>query len=548
MTQEHVPVLIVGAGGAGLSLSLQLLQQGIHPLLIERRADISVYPRARNLNFRTLEVFRGLHLADEVRAAGTSTSQSRVIFKESLASQQEQVQDLTEGLFQHLETISPDPFGWYCPQSRLEPLMLTVARERGADVRYSTELVSFEQDNDFVYATLKERSTARTYTVRTNYLAACDGAHSPIRQKLGIPTTGIGDLPEYYIFVYFHAPWQELIEGHEADAFAVKNTYVQGTFLVASEDLGMFLINYRPALGESLADFTAEHCHDLVEKAIGKPDMPIEIVDIAHWQPAESVAEQFQQGRIFLVGDAAHTMPAYKGLGVNTAIQSAQNLGWKLGAVLRGQASEELVRTYHAERHPVGQFAAHQSLTGPSAKLLPDGVKSKQLTEEKDYPLFYPIVGYRYRSQAILSEDAASAEQEIALLDRQELTGLPGTRVPHLWLEQIGKRISTLDLLDGRFILLTGEGGIAWGEAAATVKTRLKIDLAAYRIGPDADLLDLENEWAARMGVSSEGAVLIRPDGFVAWRTSTLTATPEQVLEQVLVRILCRSTDQFARK
>jgi len=544
MTQEHVPVLIVGAGGAGLSLSLLLLQQGIQPLLIERRADISVYPRARNLNFRTLEVFRGLHLADEVRAAGTSTSQSRVIFKESLASQQEQVQDLTEGLFQHLETISPDPFGWYCPQSRLEPLMLTAAREHGADVRYSTELVSFEQDNDLVYATLKERSTARTYTVRSNYLAACDGAHSPIRQKLGIPTTGIGDLPEYYIFVYFHAPWQELVEGHEADAFAVKNAHVQGTFLVAREDLGMFLINYRPALGESVADFTAERCHDLVEKAIGKPDMPIEIVDIAHWQPAESVAEQFQQGRIFLVGDAAHTMPAYKGLGVNTAIQSAQNLGWKLGAVSRGQASEELLRTYHAERHPVGQFAAHQSLTGPSAKLLPEGVKSKQLTEEKDYPLFYPIVGYRYHSQAIIGEGKdETSPTGIVLVEQEELTGLPGTRVPHVWLEQMGKRISTLDLLDGRFILLTGEDGIAWCEAVATVKAHLKIELAAYRIGPGADLLDLENEWAARMGVLSEGAMLIRPDGFVAWRTSTLTVTPEQVLEQVLLHILCRSTD-----
>jgi hypothetical protein len=115
--QEHVPVLIVGAGGAGLSLSLLLHQQGIASMLVERRPEVSWVPRARNLNFRTLEVFRGLQLADEVRAAGTSTAQSCVIFKESLASNQEKAQDLTEGLFQHLETISPDPFGWYCPQS-----------------------------------------------------------------------------------------------------------------------------------------------------------------------------------------------------------------------------------------------------------------------------------------------------------------------------------------------------------------------------------------------------------------------------------------------
>ena len=165
------------------------------------------------------------------------------------------------------------------------------------------------------------------------------------------------------------------------------------------------------------------------------------------------------------------------------------------------------------------------------------------LPKEKDLPLFYPIVGYRYRSQAILSEDAASASQDvIALLDREELTGLPSTRVPHLWLEQQGQRISTLDLLDGRFVLLTGTAGAPWCGAASVAAAEFGIELAAYRIGPDADLLDLENGWQTKMGVSSDGAVLVRPDGFVAWRTSTLTTTPQPVLEKVLARILCWST------
>ena len=116
-----------------------------------------------------------------------------------------------------------------------------------------------------------------------------------------------------------------------------------------------------------MEEFTAGRCHDLLDKEIGKPDLPTEIVDIARWQPAESVAEQFQVGRVFLVGDAAHTMPAYKGLGANTAIQSAQNLAWKLAAVVRGDAAGELLATYQRERHPVGRFAAEQSLTGPGA-------------------------------------------------------------------------------------------------------------------------------------------------------------------------------------
>ena len=549
MTQEHVPVLIVGAGDAGLSSSLLLLQQGIHPLLIERRSGISIYPRARNLNFRTLEVLRGLGLEAEVRAAGTRISQ--VIFKESLASsKQENILDPT-ALAEHSEAISPDPFGWYCPQSRLEPILLATIRQRGGDVRYSTELVSFTQNEQGVIATLKEHVTGRSYVVRSDYLIAADGAHSRIRQTLGISSKGFGLLPEYVSFVYFRSPWKEFIAGHEADAFVIKNADVQGIFIVASEDLGVFMITDRPAQRESFEDFTAERWKDLIQKAIGKPDLAIEIVDIAHWQPAESVADQFQQGRVFLVGDAAHTMPAYKGLGANTAIQSAQNLAWKLAAVLKGQAAQELLATYQAERHPVGWFAAEQSLTGPGAAWLPKGTHEELLPEEKDLPFFYPIVGYRYRSQAILSEDAASPSQdEIALLDRQELTGLPGTRVPHLWLERQGQRISTLDLLDGRFVLLTGNNGAPWCEAAAVVADDLGIALAAYRIGPDADvdlldksaLYDVASGWPARMGVSPDGAVLIRPDGFVAWRSSRLTATPQATLEQVLARILGRST------
>jgi hypothetical protein len=108
----------------------------------------------------------------------------------------------------------------------------------------------------------------------------------------------------------------------------------------------------------------------------------------------------------------------------------------------------------------------------------------------------YPIVGYRYRSEAILSEDAATSAQEgIELLERLELNGLPGTRVPHLWVEREGQRISTLDLLDGRFVLLTGPDGTAWGEAASGVAASLGIELAAYRIGSDGELLDLEKKW-----------------------------------------------------
>lgn len=540
MAQEHVSVLIVGAGGAGLSLTLLLRHHGIAPLLVERRSDVSWFPRARNLNCRTLEVFRGLGLEAKVLAAGGHVSQTWR--KQTLiSSQQEKLPSIDQAfhIADHPEILTPEPPFWYCPQSRLEPLLLSEAKQRGCDVRYDTELISFTHDSQGVSAIIKDRATGTSSAVQANYLIAADGAHSHIRDVLGVKAEGLGVLDEHYVFIYFRADWGELIRGYENDAILIDRPDARGFFLITDRDRGMFLIQE-----ESAQDYSAERCQELVLKGIGKPDLALDIISVAHWQPAQLVAERFGQGRVFLVGDAAHTMPPKLGLGVNTAIQSAQNLAWKLAAVLKGQASQALLATYEAERRPIGLLASQQSLVGPAAALLTKGSDDKLLPAAKRVSVFSLIAGYRYRSHAVLSEDTApSGPAEIELLSQpEELSGQPGTRVPHLWLEREGKRISTLDLLDGRFVLLTGTNGIPWSKAAAVVAAKLGIALAAYRIGPTADLLDPENGWRTRMIMGALGVVLVRPDGFVAWRASALPANPEELLEQVLISILRRST------
>lgn len=544
MTQENIPVLIVGAGAAGLSLSLLLHQQNIPSLLIERRSDVSWYPRARTLNFRTMEVFRGLGLVEQVRAAGAPIS--RMFRKRNLAASEQEELLNPVGLVEHLEEISPELLGWYCPQSKLEPLLLGEARRHGVDVRYGTELVSFTQDDTGVMATIRDRATGKVSEVRADYLIAADGAHSRIREALNIPTQGLGELPESQIFVYFRANWSELIQGYEADAILTINESGRGMFLITDQDRGMFAITYNPTRGESAQDYTTERCRELIRSALGKPEMDVEVVDMADWRPIQRLADHFQVGRIFLLGDAAHTMPPYLGLGANTAIQSAQNLAWKLAAVLKGKATPQLLTTYQTERHPVGKLAVEQSMTGPAAVLFEKELRGNSLLHLKDpLPIVYPIVGYRYRSEAILSEDAApSSSDEIELLASLELNGLPGSRVPHLWVERNGQRISTLDLFDGRLVLLTGPDGSAWSGAAAKVAADLGIDLVTYRIGPDADLLDLENSWQTKMGISNGGALLVRPDSFVAWRSSTLPDNPTKALEQVIVHILGKNKTQ----
>jgi hypothetical protein len=247
--------------------------------------------------------------------------------------------------------------------------------------------------------------------------------------------------------------------------------------------------------------------------------MDIDIIEVAAWQPYEQVADQFRCGRAFLVGDAAHTMPPFKAGGANTAVQSAHNLAWKLAAVLGGTAGPRLLDTYHDERHPVGRFAARQSLTGPTVAVLPLGDDRPQLPADEECSMFSLLIGYRYRSAAVLTGEAIVDPEAAQLV--AELRAQPGTRVPHVWARD---GVSTLDLLGPGFTVLTGDE--RWCAAAAS------LSVAAHRICSD--------EWAATTGLSSEGALLVRPDDFVGWRADGLPADPETVLHQALSAILCR--------
>lgn len=513
MAATHVPVLIVGAGVGGLATSALLAQHGVRSLLVEKRREFFLYPKARNLSFRSSEVLRGLGLRDEVRAVAEHVS--AMVVRPTLNSAEEEPALDVEAIFAGLDELSPEPAAQYCPQSRLEPILRDAARRGGGEVRYGTELSSMELDETGVTAVLRDVESRESQTVRADYLVAADGVHSPIRNRLGVTTSGYGALPIYVVFVYFRAPWRRFIPKlRDGDGVQVKNDDVDGIFLVAQGDLGMFITTYFPGAGESAEQFTPQRCRELLTTAIGEP-IDIDIIEVAAWQPYERVADQFDCGRAFLVGDSAHTMPPFKAGGANTAIQSAHNLAWKLAAVLHGTAAAELLATYHAERYPVGRFAARQSLTGPSVALLRAGGDMPQLPPDEECPMFNLLIGYRYRSAAVVTGDVDGD----GLVD--ELRAQPGTRVPHVWVRE---GLSTLDLLGPRFTVLSGDE--RWCAAAASAS------LAAHRFYSD--------EWAATTGLPSEGALLIRPDDFVGWRADEFPADPEGALRQALSAILGR--------
>lgn len=536
---EHTPsVLIIGAGAAGLSASALLAHHGAETLLVEKRREIFVYPKARNLTFRSLEILRELGVGDEVNAVAEHISS--MVGKTTLRSDHS-TELLDTDFFPSATGLSPEPFGKYCPQSRLEPILLAETRRLGSDVRYGVELESFTSDETGVVATVKDLDSGALSEVRADYLIAADGTHSPVRKQLGIRTSGFGQLPIFVVFIYFRAPWRQFVPGlGDGDAVKIENPDVTGLFVVAQGDLGVFMTTYLPSHGETIDQFTRERCREMLLKAVGAP-IDVEIVDVAPWQPYEQVADEFRCGRVFLLGDSAHTMPPFKGGGANTAIQSAHNLAWKLAAVLRGTAGRELLDTYHAERHPVARFSARQSLTGPTAELLPFGDDRPRLPAEEERPMFYMIAGYRYRSAAVVSDEAPPADPDVvALVDGEQLRGEPGTRVPHAWVERDGTRMSTLDLLGTGFTLFSGTAGTPWVGAADAVAESLGVPIDVYRVGRDADVRDVEGGWERLTGLPPDGAILVRPDDFVAWRSDALPASPEPELGHVLRQILDR--------
>jgi putative polyketide hydroxylase len=537
MAIAHVPVLIVGAGAGGLTTSAVLAQHGISSLLVEKRREVFVYPKARNLSFRSLEILRGLGLDDEVHAVAEGVSD--MVVKPTLNSaEQKQALDI-DAIFAGFDELSPEPSVQYCPQSRLEPILIDYTRRLGNEVRYGTELASFEQDESGVTAVLHDVNSGRDQTVRADYLVAADGVHGRTREAIGVSASGHGALPIFVVFIYFRAPWRRFVPGlHDGDAVQVKNAEVDGIFLAPDADFGMFITTYLPKRGESAAQFTPQRSRDLIEKAVGEP-VDVQIIEVTPWQPHELVADEFRRGRVFLTGDAAHTMPPLKAGGANTAIQSAHNLAWKLAASLEGAAGPQLLATYHTERHPVGRFNARQSLTGPTLAMLTVDDNVPTLLPDEEAPMFGLLVGYRYRSTAVVTAEPKSADPDaVQLVD--ELRAQPGTRVPHTWVRRDGHRVSTLDLLGPRFTLFTGDDGARWQQAAAKASAALHVPITVHTIGTDGDIVDLDGRWAAASGLPRDGALLVRPDDFVGWRADTAGPDPAAGLCQALSMILGR--------
>jgi putative polyketide hydroxylase len=551
MKTIEIPVLIVGGGPVGLCASILLSHHGVPSLLVERHTGTSLYPKARVVNARTMEIFRQCGLEQAVREISLPPEQSRhAIWARTLVGEELQRRTIV--------TVAPDLSAGVSPtcgcttsQEVLEPVLLRCARQFNlGQVRFSSELTTFIQDGSGISATLLDREQGEQTQVRAQYLIGADGAHSRVREVLGIPMVGPAGL-DHTMNILFQADLSRWVAGRSINFAAIQHPDAPGALLpIDGVHRWAFQAFYSPAAGQRAEDFTPERCMALVRTAVGLPDLPVEVLRAAPWSSSARVAARFREGRIFLTGDAAHQMPPAGGFGMNTGLQDVQNLAWKLAAVVTGWAGPALLETYEREREPVDRWTTEQTLRNlASLRRVGTGATEKDTSmHEGRQELFHEqglIFGAAYESATVLPDGTARPVVANPVTDYAP-TAHPGCRAPHVWLERAGQRLSTLDLFGTSFVLLAGRTGTAWCQAAANVAHARRLPVHAFTVGAQGGLVDPGGSWATTYGVEQDGAVLVRPDGHVAWRARSCVTNPAETLLGVLASMLGEMASQEA--
>ncbi|WP_336027255.1 FAD-dependent oxidoreductase [Geodermatophilus sp. FMUSA9-8] len=583
MPTVETDVLVIGTGPAGSAAALALATYGVRTTVITKYGRLADTPRAHITNQRTMEALRDLGVEEEVMAEATPQHlMGNLVYCTSIAG--EELGRL------HSWGTRPDRLADYSaaspsrmcdmPQDLMEPVLLHNAQSRGAHVRFDTEYLSLEQDDDGVTVHVRDRLRGDEYDIRARYVVGADGGRSLVAEHVGLPLRGQMGVAGS-INIVFEADLSHLV----ADRPSVLYWVLQPGADVGGIGAGLvrmvrpwhkWLIVWGYDIDGSAPDLSEEYALGIVHRLIGDDSVPVTITSSSAWTVNHLAAERYSAGRVFCAGDAVHRHPPSNGLGSNTSIQDAYNLAWKLALVVRGQAGPGLLESYSAERAPVGRQVvdrANQSIADTARifdalgltntadpelmvahmaarkEATPEAEKQRAALREaiafKDYEFNCHGVemDQRYESTAVVPDGTPPEEPVRDPELYSHPTSRPGAKLPHAWVTADRRRqVSTLDLGGhGRFTVFTGIGGEAWVRAAQEVGERLGVEVAAVVIGPGREYDDLYGDWARVRGTDDGGALLVRPDNYVAYRSAGAVADAATALEDALRTVLDRA-------
>jgi putative polyketide hydroxylase len=532
-----VPVLISGGGPVGLTASLLLSQHGVRSLMVERHPGTALTPKARGINARTMEMFRQCGIDAAVRAAGLAEGGTGlIVWTETLAGREIERRVPGRAVAKNM-AVTPVK-NCLCAQDDLEPVIRRYAEEAGlGELRFNTELTSFEQTGDGVTGILTDRTTGAETPFTARYLIAAEGAQSRVRRALGVNM--IGEEKVYdSVNILFNAELTQWVKDRPAALYFVEQEDLRATFLtINGTDRWGFLIHSRTAYGWKPEDFTPDFCANLIRKGIGIPDIPVKVLGVSPWEASAIVADRYRVGNVFLSGDAAHEMPPTGGFGLNTGVQDVHNLTWKIAAVLRGKADERLLDSYHDERQPLADITTRNALA--NAMSMGRTVRKSGVLPRQEFLAEQGLIfGANYESMAVVPDGTPPVAIDDPVTQYQP-SARPGSRAPHVWLQRGNEQISTIDLIGPHFTLLAGADSDAWRHAAQSAAPSWP-PLKAYTIGADTEVSDPDGQWRLAYGIDADGAVLVRPDGYVVWRSRGSASNPEAALREVFGRIFGR--------
>ncbi len=585
MADITTDVLIIGTGPAGSATAALLASYGVENMAVNRYRWLANTPRAHITNQRTMEVLRDLGREVEEEAYMFAAHQDLMgenVFCESLAGEEiGRMKSWGNHPLSKAEHLLSSPTMMNdLPQTFMEPLLFKTACSRGTQARMSTEYLSHVQDGEGVTTTCRCRLSGAEFEIRSKYLVGADGGNSLVAQHADLPFEG-----EMGVGGSMNILFKADLSKYVAHRPSVLYWVMQPGANVGGIGMGLvrmvrpwneWLIVWGYDINQPAPQVDHALATQVARQLVGDPTLEIDLISANTWTVNNMYATHMQRDRVFIMGDAAHRHPPSNGLGSNTSIQDGFNLAWKLAAVLKGQAGEDLRESYSVERAPIAKqivTRANQSIGefGPIFEALgmaegvepqvmqrnlegrcdatPEAERQRAAIREAiafkkyEFDAHGVEMNQRYRSDAVETDGQIEPAFELDAELHYQPTTWPGARIPHVWLfdHATGAKHSTLDLCGaGRFTLFTGSGGEAWEEAAATVGAEVGLDLRVHVIGPRRAMVDHTGDWARAREIGDSGCILVRPDQHVAWRAEALSDDPAGDLRRVLTKILAR--------